>query len=371
MARRRRDDGEVNLDSLMDALTNVVAVLILVLMLVQIDVVNVVVELSEDLEPASDEMIEEKLLVLKKLEDQKKDLEKQKEEDPPTPEMIEEENRKLALLEKSIEDQKQVLADKNELVEIEKKVRKERDAQKDVTLALQKEIEELSAALDDTPVLTDVPPVEVTIPNSRPIPPKAKKYLAICTQEAVHFIDPFTPLETFEEEFKDNKNDWFHERIKQDGADRKVYDQVKIAKHFEKFDFKNSRNQKVEIITIPHSPRLQLKITADEKEGAIGTTYDELMEENNPFHQICKKLAFDKENIVFFHVHPQGFSTYLQARKIADSTRLPAGWSVEGWNAYQILIEDIEVNKIADPPETKPADPNSKPRPPRLGPKLD
>ena len=46
MARRRKtdSDGGVNLDSLLDALTNVVAVLILVLVLVQMDVTRKVVD---------------------------------------------------------------------------------------------------------------------------------------------------------------------------------------------------------------------------------------------------------------------------------------------------------------------------------------
>jgi len=60
MARRRKSNLEegVNLDSLMDALTNVVAVLILVLILVQADVSKKVVDFLEGLEPATSEQVE-------------------------------------------------------------------------------------------------------------------------------------------------------------------------------------------------------------------------------------------------------------------------------------------------------------------------
>ena len=60
MARRRQhEDSGMNLDSLMDALTNVVAVLILVLVLVQADATKKVEMFLEALEPATEEEIAE------------------------------------------------------------------------------------------------------------------------------------------------------------------------------------------------------------------------------------------------------------------------------------------------------------------------
>ena len=46
--RKKTEEGGVNLDSLMDALTNVVAVLILILILLQVDVSNTVEKLLGD-----------------------------------------------------------------------------------------------------------------------------------------------------------------------------------------------------------------------------------------------------------------------------------------------------------------------------------
>lgn len=367
MPRRKKDDGEVNLDSLMDALTNVVAVLILVLMLVQIDVVKTVVELQDDLEPATDEMIEEQVIVLKKLEDQLKKQDEQKDEKPPTPEEIEEEERRLALLEESIETKQELLADVNELKELEKKAREARDVEQEETVKLQDEIARLEAALDDTPVIADIAPVEVTIPNSRPIPDNAKKYIVLCRKDRIHFIDIFTPLEYVEKEFSNKKNKWFVERIKKEGKDRKLYDQLKAHKDLNAVDYRNTRNQKTEVINIPHGGRLLLRVSPDLKEGGIMA--DQLQVANSPFLQICKKLAFKKENIVFFYVNSDGFNTYLMARKLADAARLPAGWEVNGAQFHQVAIEEFEVKRIADPPEPK-SGPATK-KPPRLGPKLD
>jgi hypothetical protein len=60
MARRTgNNEPGVNMDSLMDALTNVVAVLILILILLQVDVGQAVDKLLGDLKPASPEQIEQ------------------------------------------------------------------------------------------------------------------------------------------------------------------------------------------------------------------------------------------------------------------------------------------------------------------------
>ena len=70
MARRRSSNSDegVNLDSLMDALTNVVAVLILVLLLVQADVAQKVVQFLEGLKPATPEQIVEAKKTVEELE---------------------------------------------------------------------------------------------------------------------------------------------------------------------------------------------------------------------------------------------------------------------------------------------------------------
>jgi hypothetical protein len=78
MARRRNSNSAegVNLDSLMDALTNVVAVLILVLVLVQADVSQKVVEFLDGLKPATPEQVVASTKEVGALEKRKKRLDK-------------------------------------------------------------------------------------------------------------------------------------------------------------------------------------------------------------------------------------------------------------------------------------------------------
>lgn len=366
MARRRKSgsDEGVNLDSLMDALTNVVAVLILVLLLVQADVSQKVVQFLEGLLPATPEEIAAS-------EEKKKELVKTKiitenllSQEAPTPEQIEAEKRQLALLEENVKTNEELLADLEELKKLEKKARKNRDDEAKITKEIQDEIARLEALLDDTPILK-IEPTVVKIPASRPVPNHAEVYHAIVINDRVHFIDPFTPLELFEDEFRTNKRHFPNERKKRQGADRYIYESGPILKHFEDFDFKNSRNQKVKLVANPVATRMQIAISPDLKNG--GTSLEDLDKKDNNFAKILYKLSGNIRSVLMFHVHPNSFNTYLRARQLADKARVSAGWEVKHMNAYYIRIDDVEIRREQEPPPSKPGPE----RPPTLPPKID
>ncbi len=369
MARKSNSDsGEgINLDSLMDALTNVVAVLILVLILVQADATQKVAKFIENLEAATPEQVEESKKILEEIIKSKESIDEKLKQEAPTPEQIEEEKRSIALLEKSLETNDDLLADLEELKALEAKVRAERDTENNATVLIQEEIAKIQAQLDQTPVFTPPPPAEVNIPNSRPIPPKAVVYHALAIKDRIHMIDPNTPLAMFDDELKKHKRDWLIERIKQQGTDRMIYDQTKIAAHFKNFDFKNTQGQKVELATNPFWVRLQTVITPDLIKG--GTPIDELEKMGSEFSKTAASLMGNSRAVVLFHVNPDSFNAYLKGRSLLDKAKIPAGWEVWGGNSWRETIPDIEVNRLQDPP---PPPPQTGPKPPPpVGPKLD
>lgn len=390
MARKKKsDEGGVSLDSLMDALTNVVAVLILVLLLVQADVKQKVEQYFEDIVPATPEQIEESKKKLEELEKEQDQLDKLLTEKPPSPQELEEEKRKLALLEKNIADtekkNKELAANLDQLRKLEVQKRKERDVEEKKTTFMQEEIARLEALLDETPVLT-IPPTEVSIPVSRPVPKNAETYYALVTQDRVHFIDPFTPVETVEEELKDNSRELLLERTKRGGDRIKIYDQAKIAEHFKNFDFKNTRKQQVKLVTNPVQTRLSLSITPDLKEG--GTHIDDISKKDSIFVKVLTKLRSNNKAVLFFVVDPKSFNTYLQARDLTDKAGVSAGWEMNSMRldnettidmpnalgSFNLLLKEIEVNRLKDPPPPPPKPPNQEPKPegpPKIGPKLD
>jgi len=368
MARRRRSDEEgVSLDSLMDALTNVVAVLILVLILVQADVTQKVEQFLDNLQPATPEEIQQSKDELVELEEQLKKKQELLQQEAPTPEVLEEERRALGLLEEQVKDNSELLADLDELKKLEKKLRSERDSEQEQTTKIEEEIANLLALLDSTPVKVAKPDV-VTIPASRPIPATAKIYYALVRKGRVHLIDPFTPQEVFEDEFRQEKRHWLIERIKRQGADKYVYDGTKIVEHFKNVDFKNRREQSVTVDQPPTSTWVFITIQPDLEKG--GTTTEELQQPGSKFEGAVKALSRVRNAVLIFRVNPDSFPTYLAARQLADKANLPAGWEISGSGNHRMRAGEVDVKRLKEP-EPKAPDPNAKPRPPRLGTKLD
>ncbi len=353
----------------MDALTNVVAVLILVLVLVQADAARKVVKFLEDLQPATPEQVEQSRKLLEKATARKQSITRKLAEEAPSPAQLDQEQQRIAMLEKELSRNEEWLADLQQLKALEAEVRKQRDSEHAETVRIQEQIAELEALLDQTPVLKEPPPVEVTIPDSRPIPPRAVVYHAYAINDRVHIIDPHTPLEIFNEEFRKHRWDWVVRRVRRPGADQYIHDARKIAAHFDNFDFKAPPGQKVEVIANPRSTQLVMSITPDREKG--GTSIDRLDEKGSPFSKAAAALMGDDRAVLLFHVHPNAFNTYLRARGLIDRTKIPAGWEVSGAASHRFVIPDVDVERLEQPPPPPPDAPPPPKGPPPIGPKLD
>lgn len=368
MARRNRnkEDEGTSLDSLMDALTNVVAVLILVLVLVRMDVTQKVADFLDNLKPATPEQIVQSQEMLEKTEEEKIKLMKLLDEAAPSPEEIQKAKTDLAILEKDAKTREDLLLEIEELRKLEEQARKQRDAEQKKTEDMQKRIAQLEAQLDQTPIPKAPPSTVVSIPNSRPVPRNAEKYYAIVHKDRVHFIDPFTPAEQYIDVAKKHRRDWVIERVKQRGADKYIYDQRKIVAYFKENPLTNSRGQKLFVPGHPYGPSLYIDIRPDLAKG--GTHIDEMEEKRNLFADIMRKLSRNRRAVIMFRVHPNAFHTYLEARKIADQYKVPAGWEVRTNLQYRFHVHEVAVNRLKDPPPPKPP---AGPRPPKVEPKLD
>jgi len=351
----------------MDALTNVVAVLILVLVLVQADVSRKVQKFLDDLQPATPEEVADSRKSIDELGRKLLVAQARLREKPATPEDIAEEKRQIALLEKSMEENRELLADLSQVRELERKTRAERNAESGKTVAIQKEIARLEGLLDTTPPVDPDTPTVVNIPNSRPIPEGASTYYALAIKDRIHVVDPVTPLKIFEREFEKNKRDWLIHRINVKGKpDRYIYDGRKIAAHFKGFNWGNSRGQKIEVITQPTRTWLQLVITPDLAKG--GTPLEDLSKPGNPFAQAVKVISGSFKAVLLFRVNPDSFNAYLEGRELADKANLASGWEMSWSRNVAVGIPDITVKRLEEPPKpTKP----SGPKPPPLKPKLD
>ena len=370
MARKRKSsDGSISLDSLMDALTNVVAVLILVLLLVQADVTRKVQKFMDDLQPATPEEIAQSKKLIADLEQKKRLVEARLLGKPATPEDVEKEKRDITLLEKSLAENKDLLADLNQVRQLENKVRTERDAENAQTVAIQKEIARIEGLLDTTPPISGDAPSVVNIPNSRPIPENAKTYHAIVNRERIHIIDPHTPLALFNREFEKKKADWLIQRTQVKGKpDRFLYDGTKILAHFQDFNWGNSRGQKIFLQAEPTNYFLWLVIRPNLESG--GTPLDDIDKPDSEFIKSLPVIRQNFQSVLLYRVHKDSFKTYLAARELSEKANIPAGWEINFSLDFRMPVPDLTVKRLKEPPP-KPNTPNTPAAPQRLKPRLD
>ena len=353
------------MDSLMDALTNVVAVLIVILILLQLDVKQTVEKFLGDLTPATPEEVQ---AAKAQVEDLAAQLRRQQDlfkAPKPTEREIAAIRADLSLLEKSIEENKAALMELSEL-------RKRVDAERNVEEAEQKktdpilaEIARLKALLDQTPVPKAPEPTVVRLPNSRPIPETAVIFHIHTYKDQIHLVDVRQARSMVMDEFKFNERAFFRElkRIP-NKPDVRVYDQEKIVQHFARKNLKVRKQG----ISVPYNKpwtRLNFRVTFDPNEG--DATLADLDQTRGRFHNICDYIKRDTRAVIIFKVHPNSFGTYIKAREIADQMGIPCGWEIDGNNFYQERL-DLLVNNLEQPPPPKPG---AQPPPPAPERKLD
>ena len=388
MPQRRKvvEEEGSSLDSLMDALTNVVAVLIFVLLLVNCEVSQKVVKMMEDLVPASPEEIQKLKDMLKQLELDKKKLEELKKLPPPPKVDLDSINKKISALQALIKDRKSAIDTNNKNIAELQKLHDEklaaRDAEQVKANAMMEEIASLEAMLDTTPVAKDIPATEITIPATRPIPEGAKVHYAYITGDKAYFVD----IPKYQEEIakivddlKKDKNNHMPTEAKSEEEDKNLSAAEKReAREKEKAEAKKDKpivfdrakvfpilNEKLKKIL---SPGLQggmearpwwdharLNIGFDRNGG---TPNEALTQPTNGFASDLSKLR-PPNDVLMFVVDSPSMYTYALAREIAEKKGIPCGWSVTlpGEIGSSTDIPNFAINQTGPAPVH---DPNRK-----------
>jgi len=355
--RKRRDEEGGSLDSLMDALTNVVAVLILILILLQADVREAVEQIVEGLKPVSVEQLEQTRARRAELKEKIAARQELAKRPAPTAAELDRLRADLSLLEKSRGDNERLLMELSKLEALAAKTRKEADAEKARTDALLAEIARLEALLDQTPRPVAPRPTVVRLPNSREIPKDARIYYCYIRGDQAHLVDPLGTREKLMDAFKRESRNLLHQRVKvQGGKDRLIYDQQKTVAFFAKGNW-NVRSQKVTVPLNPTGTRLVFRMEIDPAKGDASRA--DMDQAGGRFHRMMKLVKSYPDAVLMFRVRPDGYETYLKAREIADAARLPCGWEIDG-NPALLDVLDFEVNRLKAPAPSKPG-----PRPPQ------
>lgn len=350
----------------MDALTNVVAVLILVLVLVQADVTRKVVRFIEDMQPATPEQLAQLENDVAQATLRKDSLNALLNDAASSAARLDEANRELDRVRAQLADADRKLAEAKEAKSTEARLRSELDAQEKANEQILNRIESLKDKLGQVKESKVVAPKQVSIPEIRPIPESAVIHRALCNANRIHIVDTTEALDIVRKEFDRHSKNWIHKRVTRDKKEIIVYDQSKIAAHFKKAGLKNARGQSINVITNPREYYLLIEVSPDFKNG--GTPMEELEKKGSEFYNNAIRMKADSRAVLMYHVHPDSYDCYLKARDLSDKARIPAGWEVGSPGKWREIIRGIGVNRLEEPPANKPAGPK---QPPRVESKLD
>jgi hypothetical protein len=195
MARVRKAEEERSMDSLMDAMTNVVGFLLLILIVSSIGISEAVRKVVSNIQPVSEQELqilkstrESTLDNLKKLRDLQTNLDAKKQSEADAQNLIlelaefEKNNQELMSKTSDIESWRQ----KVEQEEAKKKTNEEE------VKVVSTEVASLKAALDQTPKPEVKDAKIVKMPNPRLAPDQAVAYFIVCTGKKLYFIgDPY------------------------------------------------------------------------------------------------------------------------------------------------------------------------------------
>lgn len=417
MARRPRAEDERSMDSLMDALTNVVGILLLILIISSLGISAAVKKVVENLPEVTKEELEamkvsrdNTLKNLQELQQTHTNIIK----NLPT----EEQATQLVVELEEFEKNNQDLADKtSDIAEWHKKVEEqetakvENDAKVQVADARNRE---LAALLAQTPVMEAPKAKEVLMPNPRVADRDSRALYLVCKGGRLYFVgDPyehaFKIRDVIEQNFTDlaytgkgigsytyevkdtqrNENNAFlpkRERfrltrrdqddfaawaaltpvwISREGVEAKpasvmlrifgAQEEAELAVAKFRYDMKKLQaffgdgkfGPKDFKYHIAQSSGDKIKMALEMKADG-GWTPDQFLAANSEFEQFCKQAATNRRTLFFYHVAPDSFETYLQARSKSEQFRVPAGWSV--WEGDKLepraspVMESIRYN---------------------------
>ena len=393
MAKRKSSDGEgLNLDSLMDALTNVVAVLILVLLLVNADATNKIVKFYEDLEPATPEEVQASKEIIEKLLQQKKDTEDIFKKKPPTTEEIEAAKLRLIKLDADIKlkdaELKSITELRQELVVAETN----RDKEKEIVVALQKEIETMKAQLDNTKIEEPKDTVlqDIKIPEVKTIPDNAETFFVYVRGNRLALFDHVGIEEEVEKEWMakkrtfaiDKKKMKINDRGKQKEITIDVHDHAKTKEFLEGLVKNLKSNLTNALVSVRLAPWWDLPALSVATNHTHGIDVTELDKPQNAFADALRKVGNVKNGVVYFRLddNPQrakeSFLTYQKAREFVEKkfSRIPIGWGIIVHDGNKKRLENniplaLERELFTVQPTGTPPPPGPKPAPtPPIGP---
>lgn len=362
MARRSSqnlDDG-VNMDSMMDNMTNVVGTLLLVLVIVQLGVKNNADSVEEELAKVTPQQVAAAKQQLAKL---KTDAQKSGANQEVVAQKAKSKQDDLRHFETTLE-QKGIKV--RELEVLQKDLVAKRDAEKaekQTTTALLTERDNLRATLDKTPMPKGPPPVDVRVPVAKAVPAGAIMYRVLCLSNKVYMVSDFGWRTRVWSELDKAKYDLLHAKQPTDPKAGPLFDHLKTVNWLNERKFADEYMElKFPLNTNSTTDRVTMQVLPL---AGGGETPEQVDDAESNFRKTLVKLRANPKIVCWFWVHPTGVAAYHAAREQCSRYGIPAGWEFYGGTSYAENLPQFVVNRFKElPPPPPPPPPGTKPPPP-------
>lgn len=351
MARRAKKSDGMNLDSLMDALTNVVGILVIVLVLTSLDVSSAVKRIKqvrpEDFGISEAELTKTQeqvdasqaevaaqtqnladlnlLAVQTELDEKQRQIDRIKNLQVPDPDDSSDEEKLRDLIEE----------------------RKQKSKQLEEQLAqAQNELQKLKGMLDDAPVVSAPPSKIVKVPNPRSAPKGIQPIYFVCRDGRVLLFLPGKLKERAEKRLQ-----FLLRPLQNKAGPNGEIDCNALVEGFNRSKI-NDANYRVQLTVQNFNLYLQYTYQGG------GETTDKLAARSSKYQAALRKIDPQKYYCSFL-VWPDSFDAYVEARRVCDEYDLLAGWT-----PHHKTYEWRTGLAIKVACEGKPKPPPPKPRPP-------
>lgn len=343
MSKRRLEGGldeAINMDVMMDNMTDVVGTLLMVLIIVQLKVNVSIDNIQSNLPKVTQEQAAEAKQQAAAIEESvhvaQEELKRKFETTPQQNDV-----NLLALDElkaKLDERQKQIEAAKLELT------------------TLLDEREKLKGLLENTPIPMPPPAKIVRMPAAREIPEGAELLRVLCCNGRIYNANTAYWKQEALEAFYKSRNSLILTRGPfSPDKDTNIYDHEKTANLLTKRGIGN-REFRLEFPVVKTQNRIHMQIKP-EPEG--GESPEEFNSSKSKFIRSLRLAKRDPRAVIWFLVFNDSFETYLQARDLCDQVGVPAGWELNGSPWLAENLNEFETNVITPPPPPAPPVPGA------------
>lgn len=368
MARRKSNTSATgaNMDSLLDALTNVVGILVIVLVAVQLssqEAAQRMEEMIAQIDPAEQERIKQAAKDSEeKLEEMKLALQEESEKDEIDPDKL------LAMLQDDIaaaelKAKKDLLAAEAAEKEAEEKKLAAEELRRSLMAQLatleEKEKEftvaktDLLAKLENMPTLNAPPPKEVRPPTPKDIPRNKdgnallqERKVLVSNGKVIPFVDPGKQMETA---IKNRLKMIIDKNKINVGEGNYISDESQAMKLIDEFNKDPAKNKYFDLKLVRAGRQIRVEIVPTEECGE---------EPEKAVRGIFGTVLRNMQGKWYLRylVEPDSFETYMAMRKVTDGSGFYAGWTIIDPGSYLHSLSS-GYNIGERPPQRPPRDP--------------